>query len=296
MMYSNYFLDFCKCGMKINTQISFCYLVVGWLMWMKVDQCCTWIQAGLLWSVPESQRLTFKGATGAEKPALQKVETLSRTRWWKYGRNGDLTEVSDAHRQRRREKRERGKCTIWRNVSITLIGFFLKPVVKISHVWRTIPQTSDFLHLDPWHVITCRTEDIPSVCFSFFFFPSSVQVQIHAAWWSDRIHMGRVNHTWQTLQADGGKRGVWAAGPGPHRRRFPTCGETALKQEHVFTCRFPCLRDPHRFSPLSGFRLSSILTVSASFNVCMFKSQHAERLTAREDAQRHLEKLSVQTS
>lgn len=78
-------------------------------------------------SVPESQRLTFNGATRAEKLALQKEETLSRTRGWKDGRNRYLTHtktstqrVSEvrgqparpADREREKIERERRKCPI----------------------------------------------------------------------------------------------------------------------------------------------------------------------------------------
>lgn len=115
------------------------------------------------------------------------------------------SEVSDACRQRETERKGGNvQCTIWRNLTISSIGFFLKPCGEDQTCVKWSHKTSDFLHLDPWHVIRCRSKDIPSV----FFFPSPVQVQIHADWWSDRIHTGRANQTWQTLQANGGKTGM----------------------------------------------------------------------------------------
>lgn len=176
MMYSNYFLDFCKCGMKINTQISFCYLVVGWLMWMKVDQCCTWIQAGILWSVPENQRLTFKGATGAEKTHstkggnLEQDQVMERRKERRPHRGQRCPQTEKERKEREEKMNNMKKCEHHFNWFLFEACGEDQPCVE--------NDPSDLWLPPPWSLTRDHMSDrgYPQCVFFFFFcFPSSVQ-------------------------------------------------------------------------------------------------------------------------
>lgn len=117
--------------------------------------------------------------------------------------------------QTERDREKGGECTIWRNLTISSIGFFLKPCGEDQTCVKWSHKTSDFLHLDPWHVIRCRSKDIPSVLFCFFLPQSKYKfMQTGGLIASIRDVQIRPDRLCKLT----GVKQAWEAQPGPHRR------------------------------------------------------------------------------
>lgn len=110
---------------------------------------------------------------------------------WLSGVKGQFLEV-------KREQEDVQHEDIW--PAVLLVPFW-RLVMKFGHKCKMIHQdwsntpTSSTLIPDTWPDVGERIAPV-------IFYSSSAQKQIHVYWWSDRIHMRRVDRTWQAHRGE----------------------------------------------------------------------------------------------